>query len=116
MNKERLLEALDVLELETSETMAEQLAICVRALRIFEEHTAEIGEIWREVEARQNAHLIKHKADRLYHAAVDGRSSERMSNFSIDSALDLVNYACFFARQLEATMGSPEHSPPPGRG
>jgi len=96
-------QALRLLGLKQTDTNVDQLHVMVEALAIFQEHTDRLGELWREVEPEDTAHHIRHKAQRVFHAEVNGaeRDRESLEDFGRDSALDLINYAAFYVRQKD---------------
>jgi len=103
VTENRLKEALVLLGLEPTQTNQCQLHVMTEAMAIFQEHTDRLGELWREVEPEDTAHHIRHKAQRVFHAEVNGaeRDRESLEDFGRDSALDLINYAAFYVRQKD---------------
>lgn len=89
--------ALTELGFDATDELAEQLYVFCRAIKIYEERTAELGcQLWRDAGAADAAHHIKHKATRLF-----VREHHEDDLYDPDDALDLINYAAFYVRLKE---------------
>lgn len=87
--------------LEDNEDNREQLRVMLEAMCIYEEREASRGGLWKEMGAKDSAHHLKSKAMRIDYTARNAlllRGEDR----AIDEALDAVNYAVFYARNVRA--------------
>lgn len=91
-------------------TISEHERVMARCVDIFEHHTSEHGELWREADATELGAMCRHKANRVNFAA--RRYQERQGDREVNkhrivgSALDLINYAVFIIRLVEEEDGS----------
>lgn len=86
-------------------TMQEHELVLDRAARIFGNHTAEHGELWREADATELGAMVRHKGNRVNYASrrfQDGENREQERKRIVDSALDCINYCAFIIRLVEA--------------
>jgi hypothetical protein len=83
--------------LEDTEDNREQLGVMAEALGLYEEREKVRGALWKETGAEDCAHNLRHKSMRVAHA-----SDEETMQAAIDDALDAVNYAGFFVRNVRA--------------
>lgn len=89
------------------QTALEQSGVFERAIEIHEERTATYGLLWKEDAPLDTSFLVKHKAKRLNKVLLDAhvRGVPPDGAAVADAALDLINYAAFILRMVEADDG-----------
>lgn len=90
--------ACHVLGLEESDENVAQLRVMTGSMRIYQERGKSRGDLWQEAGYPDSAHHLKSKAMRVANSVRLGTELEE----GIDSALDAINYAAFFVRNLTA--------------
>jgi hypothetical protein len=94
-----ILERAGLLNTGVPETeMKQQLAVMLDAMDIYCERGKSRGDLWKEGGYRDSAHHLKSKAMRVANSVRLGTEEDE----GLDSALDAINYAVFFARNLDA--------------
>lgn len=85
---------LDAYDIELTENNIEHMRRLVEAATIYDARNSTYGDLWRASGSEDNAFHCRSKVQRMMHATdFDTRT---------DSARDLINYAVFFIRNLEA--------------
>jgi len=80
----------------------EQVQVMLQALTKFDKRNLGYNDLWQEGGIQDSAHHLKSKALRLMWSA-DPTSQGQLSDEDMkDDALDAINYASFFLRNLEA--------------
>jgi hypothetical protein len=83
--------------LEDTDDNREQLSVLVEAMAIYEEREAARGGLWKAAGANDSAHHLDSKGRRVVFAANHAKHEA-----ALDDALDAVNYAAFYARNVRA--------------
>lgn len=94
-------EILELADLESSDTNAEQMSVFLDCMQLFQERNAKYGDLWKEYGWRGNLLHVQSKAARVRKVWWDSKDPFG-HNADIDDALDLINYAAFFIRNVEA--------------
>ena len=97
--QQMLTDVLEFLGLALSDTNREQLAVMLEALELFDERNVKYGDLWQEGGWQDSAAHLRSKAARV-HSATKGTLLQPY-NF-IDDALDAMNYAAFYVRNVRA--------------
>lgn len=86
------------------QTVTEQMAVFGQAATIHADRTRQYGDLWKEDGPLEHSFQTKHKASRLHNTLMDARCAKRPADLEAvkESALDLINYAGFIVRQVEA--------------
>lgn len=113
-----LRESADILGLEPTESMLQQVEVIAEALDIYQERSKVRGETWAEFDHHDCIHHMSSKLARLKNAAQllaalpvrddlgPGAEVERVERVDAlvsameDDALDMINYAAFLVRHL----------------
>jgi hypothetical protein len=90
------------------DTFVQQLDIMSRSMKIFQERNATYGDLWASQPFTDSVNHInsKHKrleqfAKQLQERAEEGYADDpALLQVALDTALDIINYAAFFARLL----------------
>lgn len=108
--------------LPVDQTMLQQLATFIRALQVFQERNAVYGDLWAQQPLSDSVHHIYHKQQRLeklepkIHETPLAEVPPDLMKAALDTALDCINYAAFFARLLAGkvpdTQMTPAHPSP----
>lgn len=89
---------LEAHNIEAKPTMRAQMSILMQAMSIFQDRERTRQEVWKEYGPADKAMHIRSKAARIAKITelddVDNRDG-------VDEALDLINYAAFYVRQVE---------------
>lgn len=90
-----------VMGYETDASLSEQCAVLAHAIETFIERNEEYTDLWKDGGTADSLHHMRHKLMRCERA--------KSPSVKAESAIDLINYAVFFIRNLEReAMGSPE--------
>jgi hypothetical protein len=87
--------ALSSFGLEDTEDNREQLRVMVEAMTIYEEREAVRGGLWKGAGAVDSAHHLQSKGLRVKYAI-----DHTAPGAGVDDALDAVNYAVFYVRNV----------------
>lgn len=80
------------------EDYQEHTDVLNEALKLYEQREQKYHGLWKEVGASDNSTLAKHKIERVKMATNGGVTPEDY----IDDALDVINYAVFWIRNVRA--------------
>lgn len=96
--KELISELLDRLwEHPHTEEDVAQLGVMLRALEMFHRREEKYNGLWRKDGAIDSAFHAKHKATRVWSRALDMVAG---ADEDVEDAIDLINYAVFFIRNV----------------
>lgn len=99
-----LTKCLRELGLDDTEDNREQLLVMAEALGLYQEREAVRHGLWKKSGAKDCAHNLKHKGLRVAFA-----SEQDAIEAAVDDALDAVNYAAFYVRNVRAGRIEEEH-------
>lgn len=88
--------------LEDTDDNRHQLGVMLEALAIYQEREQVRNALWKKAGAEDCAHNLRHKSLRVAHA-----DEPDAMEAAIDDALDAVNYALFFIRNVRAGRTQP---------
>jgi hypothetical protein len=97
---------MQMLGFEATDEDVAQFKVLMRALRKFHERDEKHRGLWRYFGAIDSAHQARAKATRTYNVAIGlirGQfKSEHVNDELVnDDAIDMINYAAFFVRNVE---------------
>lgn len=99
----------ELMPFEVTEEDFIQFSVMAAALAKFHERDAKHRGLWRYFGAIDSAHQLRAKATRNYNVAIElvrrspdaNRLSEDEQEDRLDDALDAINYAVFFVRNVQ---------------
>ena len=80
-------------------TEAEQLLVLQEAFEKFQERNKKYKDLWKKGGWRDSAHHIRSKSERIVHLLSEP-SDDSDAELFIEDAIDLINYAAFFVRNV----------------
>jgi len=80
----------------------DQVKFMLQAMAKFDERNARYNDLWQQGGVQDSAHHAKSKALRLMWATDPDTQGNMTDADLVDDAIDLINYAVFFLRNLEA--------------
>ena len=84
---------------DLSKTDADQLLVLQEAFEKFQERNGKYKDLWKKGGWPDSAHHIRSKSERIVNAVTTGATLEEAELY-IEDAIDLVNYAVFFVRNV----------------
>lgn len=99
-NHERCVAALQALDIPVTESAAEQMRIMAQALLVFHERNQRYRDLWKGDGYRGSLFQMKGKLLRMWSIFWTGHPDPE--SLKCDDAVDLINYTCFFIRNVEA--------------
>lgn len=87
------------LSLEEDITESEQLEVLAEAFSKFLERNGKYKDLWRQFGYQDSVHHVRSKAGRLNQLLSEQPTSDEL-DLAIDDAIDIINYAVFFIRNV----------------
>lgn len=94
--------------IQASSSIAGQEKVVARAIDIYEQHSREHGELWKEADPTELGAMVRHKGNRVNYSArryQEGHNKDKERKRIVDSALDCINYCGFIIRLVEDEEG-----------
>lgn len=95
MDEARAVAVLQMMGIPPSDTDVDQMMVMLSAFDIFRQRNERYQDLWREGGYDDSANSLKHKVMRVVQ---ETRTTE--GEPQIDDALDIINYACFWIRNV----------------
>jgi len=107
--KSRVVEILDVLEIDTREENVEHMGVLVEAMGLYISRNALYGDLWKKKGANDSLHHMESKFLRTQtlHMVIEqlqatGDGNKEAAAELLDSPLDLINYSAFYIQNVRA--------------